>query len=91
MQLNRFLPPERIVHSCRVGKSKSSDGFEMFTETLAALNRTKDECIFFHDHKWNIESAVSFGLTSALVPADSEYGANYLRRILYAIGIDLKR
>jgi len=73
-----FFPGDKIALSSRVGFSKSSPNFEMFSAVLYFVNKRKEQCLFIDDKVENINKAVEFGLPAILFPSESKSGANYL-------------
>jgi len=76
--LEEFFSGDKIALSSRVGFSKSSPNFEMFSAVLDFVNKKKEHCLFIDDKVENINKAVEFGLPAILFPSESKSGANYL-------------
>ena len=62
LNLYRFFNLRKIILSCRVGASKSSEGFEMFRKVVDELGVQKSECVFIDDRMSNIIIAKEFGV-----------------------------
>lgn len=85
--LGRYFRPDRVILSSRVGVSKSSTSHAMFSAAVGAVNVDRAECLFVDDRWLNIRRAVEFGLPGILFPSHAEFGAEYLRALLRALGI----
>jgi len=84
--LEKFVPPERIILSCRIGVSKSSSRFEMFDKAVHSLGVDKSECVFIDDRNESISYSVKYGLASILFPSNKN-GYEYLRLLLSSMKI----
>lgn len=87
LDLYKFVQPQNIVLSSRVGASKSSEHYEMFQEVIHRLGVPQTECIFIDDRIPNIENAVQFGFISIQFPSHSVYGSRYTSDLLEAMGV----
>jgi FMN phosphatase YigB (HAD superfamily) len=85
--LAKYVSPERIILSCRIGASKSSSLFEMFEKAVSSLGVSKSECVFIDDRVESISRAIEYGLPSILFPSQAQYGSQYLRLLLLAMKI----
>ncbi len=79
--LNKYVPDEKVVLSCYVGKPKSSLGFEIFSEAVKKLGIEKEKCVFVDDRCEKVVHALHYGFTGILFPSESPCGAKYLRAL----------
>ena len=87
LALERYIPPEKTILSCRVGVPKTSQHFEMFDAAITSLNAKMGECIYIDDRVESISRANQYGLTSILFPSHSPNGAQYLERLLQVLKV----
>jgi HAD superfamily hydrolase (TIGR01509 family) len=74
----KYFSAEKVLLSCRVGRSKSSHDFEMFYAAVKSLGIDKQECILIDDREDVVLQALKYGLASIIFPSHSPYGARYL-------------
>ena len=82
LKLDRFFDPNKVTLSCRIGASKSSEGFEMFDAAIGTLGIPKAQCVFVDDKESNIKKAKEFGISGIHFR-----GAKRLRASLQGFGL----
>jgi FMN phosphatase YigB (HAD superfamily) len=87
LDLEKYVPPEKTILSCRIGKPKSSSNFEMYDAVISSLNAKKEECVFIDDRIESISKSNKYGLTSIMFPSHSIYGAHYLEKLLQVLEV----
>jgi HAD superfamily hydrolase (TIGR01509 family) len=76
-----------MILSSRIGKPKSSQGFEMYRAAVNALGVPINDCLFIDDRIESLRQANKFGLPGVLFPAASSDGAPYLRKLFEILHI----
>lgn len=62
LNLHNYFSPPKIILSCRIGVSKSSDRFEMFHAAVEAMGLPHSKCAFVDDRLDNVERAKECGM-----------------------------
>ncbi len=78
----KFFDSDKIILSCRLGKSKRSAQFEMFEAVTNAVGVPKQNCGFVDDRATSIERAQEFGMMGILFPSHAVFGAEYVERLI---------
>jgi FMN phosphatase YigB (HAD superfamily) len=87
LRLHRFVSPDHITLSCRIGASKSEVGNRMFAAVAASLGIAKHAILLVDDRQRNVEAAVAYGMPALLFPAHSRQGAAYLHNVLVELRV----
>jgi len=87
INLPDYFESKKIILSCRLGYDKLSENFELFKETVNALEVQKEECIFVDDRIESIAKANEYGMTGILFPSHSKFGARYLKLLFETMEI----
>lgn len=87
LELDRYVAPDDVILSCRVGASKLSPNFELFRAVQSCLSLGQDNYVFVDDRIENIHQANDFGLTGIYFPTASPFGAPYIHRLLQHVGL----
>jgi HAD superfamily hydrolase (TIGR01509 family) len=72
LKLYRYFSPSKIILSCRVGVSKSSDSHEMFHAAAEAMNLNFSSCAFIDDRENNTKRAQECGMKGIVFEGLSE-------------------
>ena len=83
----KYVPEKNIILSNRVGDSKSSNSFSMFSKVEKIIGVERNKCLFIDDREKNIKSAVRYGFPAIHFPNNFDEGSVYLNLIFKMLGV----
>ena len=87
LELYKYISPENIILSNRIGVSKKNESLQMFKALSDVLFFEDRECLFIDDRSENIKMSIRYGFTSLYYPRGYCDGSEYLKRLLVQMGI----